>query len=192
MLEENTSAQENPVPTERISDEAVQAKTGKNWESWFRILDAAGAQRMGHSEIARYLHEQHEVEDWWCQMVTVTYEQARGLREKHQRPDGYSVSASRTVRLPVETLFQAWEDEASRRRWLSEDGLTVRKVNPPKSIRITWSDGKTSLEIYFTPMGESKAQVAVQHSKLPDRDAAARMKEYWGGILDRMREVLEG
>jgi hypothetical protein len=29
----------------RMSDAAVQAKTGKAWAEWFRILDAAGAKQ---------------------------------------------------------------------------------------------------------------------------------------------------
>jgi len=27
----------------RLSDAAVQAKTGKTWQEWFAVLDAAGA-----------------------------------------------------------------------------------------------------------------------------------------------------
>ncbi len=33
----------------RMSDAAVQAKTGKNWRQWFEILDAAGARKMDHT-----------------------------------------------------------------------------------------------------------------------------------------------
>ena len=59
-----------------VGSEAVQAKTGKTWAEWFAILDAADAQTMSHPRIARYLQEEHSVPDWWCQMVTVGYEQA--------------------------------------------------------------------------------------------------------------------
>ena len=40
-------------------------------------------------------------------MVTVGYEQARGLRKKHQRPEGFQVSASRTVAVPIAVAFAA-------------------------------------------------------------------------------------
>lgn len=176
----------------RMSDAAVQARTGKVWDDWFAILDAAGADRRGHQEIAGYLHDEHRMDDWWCQMVTVTYEQARGLREKHQKADGYSVSGSRTVALPVEKLFEAWQDEALRERWMPEADIVVRKATAPKSMRVTWTDGKTSLEINFYAKGENKSQVALQHNKLPDGDTAALMKAYWATALDRMRDVLEG
>jgi hypothetical protein len=64
-----------------MSDEAVEAKTGKNWSRWFKHLDAAGAKKMTHQEIVAHLHDQYDVRPWWQQMVAVTYEQACGLRD---------------------------------------------------------------------------------------------------------------
>jgi hypothetical protein len=58
-------------------------------------------------------------------------------------------------------------------------------------MRMTWKDGKTSLQISFLGKGDGKSQVVVQHSKLPDAKAAAKMKTYWGKALDRLREVVE-
>src|SRR5687768_13599164 len=107
----------------RMSDEAVEAKTGKAWKDWFTILDRSGAKEMTHQEIANYLHTKHSVPPWWTQMVTVTYEQQRGLRDKHQRPDGYQISVSRTINAPVTKLFKAVNDDKRRRAWLDEKGL---------------------------------------------------------------------
>src|SRR5882762_4706979 len=89
----------------RMSDEAVKAKTGRTWKEWFGILDKAGARKMSHPEIVKYLHTKHDVGPWWQQMVTVTYEQVRGLRELHQKPAGYSISVSRTVNVPLAKLY---------------------------------------------------------------------------------------
>ena len=72
-----------------ISADAVRAKTGKGWAEWFAVLDQAGAAKWPHKEIASFLHEQ-ECGDWWSQMVAVGYEQARGLRVKHQTADGFT------------------------------------------------------------------------------------------------------
>ena len=80
--------QETSAKTARISDSAVQAKTGKSWKQWFAILDAAGAMEMSHTDIARNLRENQNVPAWWSQMVANTYEQARGMRQKHQVPAG--------------------------------------------------------------------------------------------------------
>jgi len=58
------------------------------------VLDKAGAKKMTHQEIVRYLNSEHAAGQWWQQMVTVTYEQQRGLRDKHERPSGYQISVS--------------------------------------------------------------------------------------------------
>jgi uncharacterized protein YndB with AHSA1/START domain len=172
----------------RMSDEAVKAKTGKTWDQWFAILDKAGAKELSHKEIVQLLNSKHDVGPWWQQTVTVTYEQARGLRDKHEKPGGYQISVSRTVNVPVATLYKAVANERSRGQWLSENGLTVRKATTNKSMRVTWKDGKSSLEINFYPKGDDKSQVVVQHSKLPDAKAASKMKTFWGEALDRLRE----
>lgn len=175
----------------RMSDEAVQAKTGKNWKEWFAILDKAGARKLSHQEIVKHLNTEHGVGPWWQQMVTVTYEQARGLREKHQKPSGYEISVSRTLNSPVTKLFKTFTDEKIRAGWLAEDGLTIRKATPNKSLRLTWIDGKSSVAISFLGKTDGKSQVVVQHSKLPNAAASTRMKAYWGKALDRLRASLE-
>jgi uncharacterized protein YndB with AHSA1/START domain len=174
-----------------MSDEAVKAKTGKNWEQWFAILDKAGAKEMSHPEIVQVLSSKYEVGSWWRQMITATYEQARGMRGAHEKPSGYEISVSRTVKVPLASLYKAVANEKSRNRWLSEDGLEVRKATANKSLRLIWKDGKTSLEISFYPKGDGKSQVVVQHGKLPNAKAGIKMKTFWGKALDQLRETLE-
>lgn len=175
----------------RMSDAAVQAKTGKNWRAWFAILDAAGARKMDHTAIAAYLYKQLGVPGWWAQMVAVGYEQARGMREKHQRPSGYEISRSKTMGVPVSTLYAAWQDKEVRGRWLKEASLVIRKATADKSMRITWVDGETSVEALFYKKGKNKSLVTVQHSKLTDAKEAERLKAYWAEKLDRLKGVLE-
>lgn len=173
-----------------MSDAAVKAKTGKDWGEWFAILDEAGAQQMDHKAIVAYLTEQHQVGDWWRQSVTVAYEQARGLRDKHQMPDGYQVSRSKTFGVGVDQVYQAWEDEALRLQWLPERGLRLRSARPGKTLRITWVDGRSSLDVSFNAKGSEKTQVTVQHNKLKDADEAQAMKEFWGTALARLSDWL--
>ena len=158
----------------RMSDEAVKAKTGKTWKQWFTILDKAGAKKMTHQEIVKHISGEHGVGPWWQQMVTVTYEQQRGLRDEHEKPDGYQISVSRTVNAPLAALYKAFENGKTRAQWLPEDGLVERTATTNKSMRVTWNDRKTSLEINFYPKIEDKSQVVVQHSKLPHAKAAAK------------------
>jgi uncharacterized protein YndB with AHSA1/START domain len=180
----------NEATAPRMSDEAVKAKTGKTWKQWFAIIDKAGGKKLSHQEIVKYLNTEHAVGPWWQQMVTVTYEQARGLRDVHQKPGGYQISVSRTVSVPVSMLYLAFANDKARKAWLAEDGLAVRTATANKSMRVTWNDVKTSLEINFYPKGDDKSQVVVQHSKLPNAKAAATMKTFWGKALDRLRDFL--
>ncbi len=175
----------------KMSDEAVQAKTGKTWKEWFSILDKAGAKKMSHQEIVKYLHTNEGVGPWWQQMVTVTYEQARGLRELHQKPAGFEISVSRTVNVPIAKLYKSFANEKDRTAWLGEDGVVIRKATPNKTMRVSWNDGKTSLSVYFAAKDDKKSQVVVQHSKLKDAKAAAKMKAYWAKALDRLTEQLD-
>jgi uncharacterized protein YndB with AHSA1/START domain len=175
-----------------IGDDAVRAKTGKDWAGWLAALDRAGAAKMSHKEIAAFLAEKFECPPWWSQMVTVGYEQARGLREKHQKPDGYTASASKTIAVPVARLFAAWSNERARSRWLPGADLHVRKATPPKSLRAVWAEGKSKVTVDFYAKGEGKSQVAVQHDKLASRKEVDRMKAYWGEALDRLKEQLAG
>ena len=173
---------------ERISDEAVRSKTGRGWAEWFELLDQEGAREMPHGQIVEIVHGKHGVAGWWAQSVTVGYEQERGLRDKHQKPSGYEISVSRTLPVAIDTLYAAWLDEA-RGRWLDVD-LVIRKATPNRTMRITWPD-QTNLEVQFLAKGDAKSQVVVQHGKLADADAAARMKSYWTEALQRLRAELE-
>jgi uncharacterized protein YndB with AHSA1/START domain len=175
----------------RMSDIAVKAKTGKNWKDWFAVLDKAGARKMNHQEIVKLVSEKYDVGPWWQQMVTVSYEQARGLREKYQKPAGYQISVSRTVNAPVAKLYKSFSDARSRSSWLPEKGFVVRTKTADRSMRVSWNDNKSSLEINFYPKAADKTQVVVQHSKLPDAKSSAKMKTYWGKALDRLRTSLE-
>ncbi len=177
---------------ERVSSAAVQAATGKTWPQWFRILDAAGCKTRTHKDVVAYLHENYgKLNGWWCQMVTVAYEQERGLRDKHEKPDGYQVSGSKTIAVPVSRLFKAFKDGPTRHRWLPGQKITIRKATPNKSMRITWTDGNTGVNANFYARGPQKAQVAVNHGKLPDAEAAEKARVFWRERLTELKSLLE-
>lgn len=175
----------------KVGDEAVHKATGKNWKEWYALLDKAGARKMVHKDIAAYLYNEVGVSGWWAQMVTVGYEQERGLRAKHEKCDGFAVSGSKTVAVSVERLFEAFHDPKARRHWLDDAGFTIRKATPARSLRITWVDGQTDVDVNLYPKGAAKSQVSVQHSKLSGTTEAARMKAYWAKALEKLKEFLE-
>ena len=176
--------------TPRMSDAAVKAKTGKSWAEWFALLDKAGAKKLDHKTIVAFLHQQHGLGSWWEQMVTVSYEQARGLRKPHEKPEGYEIAKSKTFAVPLAALYDAWNDKQKRCLWLKDPGFEIRKATPDKSLRFTWCDGKTQVVTDFYAQGKSKSQVAVQHSKLPSAKAAADMKAYWAAQLECLQAFL--
>ena len=124
------------------SDEVIRRNTGRAWDGWFALLDAWGAARRPHPEIARWLVDEHGVGGWWAQGVTVAYEQARGLREPGQRRGGlYEVSATKTVNVPVERLYEAFADPELRERWLP--GRQLRGPHrPPEQVRPGQLEGR--------------------------------------------------
>lgn len=175
-----------------ISDEAVKKATSCGWEAWFWCLDQAGCGKKTHKEIAALVHERWpKVGGWWSQMVTVGYEQARGLRVKNQTSDGWKVSSSKTVSVPVKTLFGAWKDPRKRAGWLKDHNFTVRNATEPKSMRITWVDGKTTVEANFYAKGTGKSYVALQHDKLSSRAQVEKMRAYWTKALEKMKATIE-
>lgn len=173
-----------------IGDDAVLARTGRDWAQWFKLVDAAGGKHMSHREIVAVVTGAG-ASPWWQQMVAVVYEQSRGLREKHQTPAGFKVGASKTIAGSADTLFSAWFDPRRRAKWLPESaGMAIRTSTPAKSLRITWTDGVTHVEVNFTSKGDRKCQVAVEHRKLPDARAAARMQRQWSAALGRLAALV--
>ena len=175
----------------RMGDDAVRAKTGKTWAEWFAILDSAGAKKLDHKGIVAILTEKHTLPPWWRQMVTVGYEQERGLRVAHQSPQGFTANASKTINVPLMTLYKAWSDKKARARWLPKPDFEVRRATPGRSMRITWVDKKSNLDVGFVAKGNGKSQVALDHGKLPDASAVERMKKFWSKALQALKEKLE-
>lgn len=175
-----------------ISSDAVRAKTGKDWAEWLAALDAENAQTLKHKQIAELLSTKYAVPLWWCQMVTVGYEQARGLRAVHQKTDGYSASASKTFNAPLAALYHAFADETLRGKWLGRKQYTITKATPNKSVRIAWGKaGATRVGINLYAKGKTKSQIALEHEKLGSADEVAQMKTYWKGAFEKLGALIE-
>ena len=56
---------------QKISDDAVRARTDRVWREWFKILDKFDLTEKGHTQSAKYLREKHGLSDWWAQAVTI-------------------------------------------------------------------------------------------------------------------------
>jgi len=65
--------------------------------------------------------------------------------------DGFQKSKTETIRVKLSKAFQGWVNSGIREKWLADPNFSIQKVNEDKSLRITWVDGKTSLDVYFYP-----------------------------------------
>lgn len=191
---QNGTAHDPDAPTAEkaanISSDAVRAATGKTWPEWFHILDKIQAEKLKHKEIAAWLDENYEeLGGWWSQMVTVAFEQERGLREPNEKEDGFCVNSTKTMDVAVGAIFRAWNDTRTRRKWLP-DSIEIRKATKDKSMRVTWANG-THVDANFIAKGPKKAQITIQHRKLKSQKDVAKMRAYWGKRLDDLKSLLE-
>jgi hypothetical protein len=123
---------------------------------------------------------------WNAQAVAGSYERARGLRAVGEHPDGFRVTATKTVAVPVDRLYDAFVDESLRERWLPEGGLRERTASKPKSARFDWGDSGTRVNVTFIAKGEAKSTAALQHERLADAEEADRMKSHWRAHRTRL------
>ena len=189
LAAEEPKVTEGPVFT--VSEEAIRRRTGRGWEQWFDLLDEWGAVERPHKEIARWLVDEHRVDGWGAQSVTVSYERARGLRAVGEHADGFAITASRTVAVPVERLYDAFVDESLREQWLPGAELRERTATRPKGARFDWGDGRTRVVVGFEAKGETKSTAALAHERLADAEEAERMKAYWRERVTALKELLE-
>jgi hypothetical protein len=188
-------AAEEPKATEgpalSMSDEAIRAKTGRGWEEWFDLLDDWGAAERPRADAVGWLADEHGIEGWNAAAVTVNYQRARGLRAVGEHPDGFTVTASKTIAVPVDRLFEAFVEEDERTRWLPAAPLSVRTATRPKSARFDWSGGTSRVVVAFVAKGEAKSSAALAHERLADAEEAERMKAFWRDGVAALKEQLE-
>ena len=173
-----------------VSDEAVRKATGRGWDEWLAILDDAGAAGWKHPDIARWVVAEHGISGWWAQSVTVGFERARGLRAEHERPSGLWLSATKTVHVPVERLYEAFAEGKQRNSWLGH-AARVRSSTAPRTINLDWGDG-SRVAARFTAQGAAKSQVALQQDPLPDASAVEDLRAFWRPRLADLKKRLEG
>ena len=177
--------------TELASDARITEVTGRSWEAWLSLLDRWGARQRKRGETVDHLIAEHGVAHWWAQTIAAGYERTRGLRLKHQQPDGFTIYASRTVNVPIGVLYDAFVDRRTRQQWLTDGSMSLRTSQPGKVARFDWGDGPTRILVTFDAKGPSKATAHVSHERLPDADEAESAKGAWKQRLASLKSFLE-
>jgi len=198
---EATPARDPRVPRGELSNKTAIKSTGHDLEYWFKVLDKFGTKN--HTKAADYLYSEHKVKAWHGQMITVTWERARGLRQENQTCTGtFQVSVSRAIAAPVEWIVGFINDAKSRKAWLKtaspalgralEDAFAAGKSMELKKpgyarMRYKWLSSVVELRLTGTPGG--KASLVADSSDLPDAAAVAVRREAFSRALDRLREL---
>jgi len=182
-----------------MSDAAFLKKTGHDLGHWFAVLDRFGAVEKGHTASARHLYQDHGVDGWYAQGITVSYERARGVRGVNQRCDGaWEVSVSKTLNTTTKRAVKAFTDARTRANWSAEadpglakalgSGLLDKKskgfvIRPDGLARFRYKWNDTTVQLYMVPKPGDKVALTVQHSKLPSGDSVASYRSQWKAAL---------
>jgi hypothetical protein len=175
------------------SDATIRERTGRGWEEWFDLLDDWGAADKTHREIARWLAGQQGIHPlaWNAQAIAGSYERSRRGRRVGQHEDGFTVTATKTVAVPVERLYDAFVDASLRAAWLPDGELRERTATKPRSARFDWGGDGTRVHVSFAAKGEAKSTAALSHERLRDGAEAERMKAFWRERVAGLKAVLE-
>jgi hypothetical protein len=166
-----------------LSDETMFAATGRHPESWFALLDGTGAVGWKHGEIARWLSAEQGVADWWCQSISVRYEQARGLRLPGQQPDGtFSVSATKTVDGELGAVYAAMVAEFESE--FDDAASSSRDTGRRPFAR--WKLGEQTVLVTAEVPGEHRVKITATQERLPGPEGTGPAKDRLAGVLFRL------
>src|SRR4030088_292577 len=95
------------------------------------------------------------------------------LRATGEKEDGFAITASRTVAVPLDRLYQAFVDESLRADWLPEGSFTSAPRPGRGQPRFDWGDSATRVNATFRAEGEARSVVARamnEHTRTPITD----------------------
>ncbi len=169
------------------TDEVIRENTGRGWEQWRGLIDAWPGHRDGHTAVAAWLREQHDVEGWWAQAVTGGWERITGRRLPYQMADGtFTANKSATITTDHATLREMLLEEPGRAALFP--GLEPRLRSRPtsKNVRIGLEQGVA--EISFAPKDDGRVTITVAHAKLESPQDVEPWKVFWGEWLEALDE----
>ena len=171
-----------------VDNEAVEAATQRSWDEWCDVIDAWDGRDEGHAAIAAYLHDEHSVDRWWAQTITVGYERITGLRLPYQMPDGtFTATKTLTVAVASQDLREMLLDSERRADLFPEFKTELRSRPTSKAIRLKIGPGIALVSL--EPSGEDGTRITVAHEQLPTFDLVEEWKHYWAAWLDTVQDA---
>jgi hypothetical protein len=169
------------------TDEIIRANTGRGWDDWVVLIDDWEGREDGHAAVAAWLQQEHDVDGWWAQAVTVGWERLTGRRLPNQMADGtFTANRSATVAVDHAALRARLLDPDGRAALFPGLDVALRSRATSRNVRLGLPEGVA--EIAIAPRDDGRATVTVAHTKLPAPEDVAVWKTYWGEWLDGLRE----
>jgi len=176
------------VSMPEVPDDNVAAATGKSWNTWRTILDDWGAAKVDHPAIAKHLAEQHGLDGWWSQAVTIGYERITGRRLPNQMSDGtFTAIKNRTMDGSATELRALLDDDQARQDLFGgrpAEALSRAGVKTPR-----FAVGPGIAKISIVDKGDNRMTVGVQHTKLPAAGDVEEWKFFWTEWLDAIESA---
>lgn len=175
------------VSQPELGDAVLRDATGRGWDEWCDVVDAWPGHDQGHAAVAAHLQEEHRVDGWWAQTITVGWERITGRRLPHQSSDGtFTAARTRTVRVDAAAVRAALLDEAGRADLFPGFDTELRSRPTTKALRVRVGPGTAIIDLASLPDG--RVRISVAHEKLPTPDDVAYWKAWWGDWLDAIDE----
>lgn len=176
-------------PQMQMSDEAIKAATGRDWQEWYDWIIAQGLGDLPHKDIVMKVHATG-IRGWWSQSVTVGYERMIGRRAVGQRCDGaFSASASKTVTGDLDIALEKWLDLVAGKVEFDD---ALAESEPRQSQSPKWRywkvdlDNGSKVQVTISEKGGGKSVIGIGHEKLADADAVAKSKAFWKDLLSAL------
>lgn len=170
------------------ADGPLREATGRGWDEWCDLVDAWPGHADGHGAVAAWLQDEHGVDGWWAQTVTVGWERITGRRLPHQVADGtFTAGRSRTVHVDAELLRATLLDDDDRVDLFPGVDTELRSRPTSKNVRLAIGGG--TAEIAIAPKGDGRATVTVAHAKLSTPDEVEWWKAWWTDWLDALEDA---
>jgi hypothetical protein len=186
-----------------VSDAASRQRTGHGLDHWLAVLDAFGGREKGHTAAARHLSEDHGVDGWYAQGITVAWERARGVRQPHQRSDGtFEVSVSRVLAASLPEVAALINDSRRRGAWLAEVDALVggglegafhlakprrMEVRPGKDARLRYPVHGRTVEVALTARPAGRSSIVATSMKLANAAAVEQHRAAWRRAFDALQ-----
>jgi hypothetical protein len=176
------------VSEPEMADDTLRESTGKGWDEWCDLIDAWPGKARDHTAIATFLREEHAVDGWWAQTITVGYERITGLRLPYQQPDGtFSAGKSRTVSADPTMLRQLLLDDDARNDLFPGFDTELRSRPTTKVLRVAIGPGVAQFSL--DALDDGRVKVAVVHDKLASPAQVEEWKSYWSAWLEAIDEA---